>query len=244
MIVPCVRARFGRPEAAILVHLLERQGEDVASWERTVAERGIDPLLDHPAVARGILEEAGVSRLPLSLVAYVLLRHGLLEAGVESRVLADYLASLFIQFGEMRRPYRIAAYDDREYHYLVDILAELSETRGRRAFLLRAHLGNLALWLSGFFPDWIETRVNRRGGPGLDYYEEMGQAGFSLAADDPFARRESLDGLFREAASSFTPMRRALNGFSDRFLTPLPASPVDRVLRQVRDSFQSRWLQA
>jgi len=244
MIVPCVRSRFGRREAALLVHLLERQGEDPAAWERIVAERGIDPLLDHPAVPRAILAESGVSRLPLPVVAYVLLRHGLLEAGVESRPLADYLSSLFIQFGIMKRPYRIAEYDDREYHYLVDILNELSESRGRRAFLLRVHLGNLALWLSGFFPDWIETRVSRKGGPGLEYYEEMGQAGFALAADDPFARRESLDGLFREAAGSFTPMRRALNEFSDRFLTPAPASPVDRMLRQARDSFQSRWLQA
>lgn len=244
MIVPCVRSRFGRREAALLVHLLERQGEDAAEWEGIVAERGIDPLLDHPGVARAILDETGVSRLPLPVVSYVLLRHGLLEAGVESRVLADYLASLFIQFGMMKRPYRIAEYDDREYHYLVDILAELSETRGRRAFLLRAHLGNLALWLSGFFPDWIETRMTRKGGPGLDYYDELGQTGFALAADDPHARRESLDGVFREAAGAFTPMRRALNGFSDRFLTPAPASPVDRLLRQVREEVESRWLQA
>lgn len=244
MIVPEVRSAFGRREAALLLHVLARDGEDASSWEAILAERGIDPLLDHPAVARAVLDGSVASGLPLTLVSYVLLRHTLLEAGVDSRLLADYLASLFIQFGSVRRAYRIAEYDDQEYHYLVDILDELSRTRGRRGFLLRAHLGNFALWLSGFFPDWIEHRVHRKGGPGLDYYEEMGQTGFALAAEDPFARRERLDGLFREAAGQFPPMRRALNKFSDRYLTPTAASPTDRLLRQVRDRFASRWLQA
>jgi len=239
MILPEVRGSFGREEAGLLVHMLAARGEDADTWRATLAERGIDPLLDHPAVAESIVDSDGVSRLPLPLVAYVLLRRCLLDAGVDDRLLADYVASLFVRFGTANRPFRIAAHDDREYHYLVDILRDLAECDGRRRFLLRAHLGNLALWWAGLFPDWIDHRVNRKGGPGLDYYEEMGQTGFALAADDPFARRSSLDAMYRSAASQFGPMRRALNGFSDRYLTPEARSPVDRVLRQARDAFES-----
>ncbi|MDX1389090.1 MAG: hypothetical protein R3344_07865 [Acidobacteriota bacterium] len=243
MIVPDVRASFGRNEAALLVRLVARRGESVDEWTATLAERGIDPLLDHPLLAEALLEGDGVSTIPLEVISYVLLRRSLLDAGVDDRLLADYVTSLFLRFGHPGRSNRIAPYDDREYGYLVDILEELTGAEGRRAFLLRAHLGNLALWLSGLFPDWIDHRVRRRGGPGLDYYEEMGRTGFALAADDPHAR-PALDDMFRAAAGHFVPMRRALNEFSDRFLTPRPESPVDRLLRQATDGFEAHWLQA
>jgi hypothetical protein len=244
MILPDVRTSFGRGEAAQLVQLLAQHGEDAEEWKRTLAERGIDPLLDHPLLADAILEGPGMSPLPLEVVSYILLRRCLLDANVEDRLLADYATSLFIHFGASGRAQRIAQYDDQEYVYLVDIVGELSDAEGPRAFLLRAHLGNLSLWLSGLFPDWIDHRVHRSGGPPLDYYEQMGRTGFSLAAEDPHARRNSLDEMFRSVAGHFVPMRRALNGFSDRFLTPRAKSPVDRILRQVRDGFDTRRLQA
>lgn len=244
MILPDVRASFGRDEAASLVHLLAERGEDSCAWENVLAERGIDPLLDHPRIARAVLDGSTVSTLPLEVVAYVLLRRCLLDANVDDRLLADYVTSLFLHFGHTGRAEKIAAYDDREYRYLVDIVEEMAGAEGRRAFLLRAHLGNLSLWMSGLFPDRIDHRVHRHGGPGIDYFEKMGQTGFSLAAEDPFARRSALDDLYRAAAGAFVPMRRALNGFSDRFLTPRPSSPVDRFLRQARDGFEANRLQA
>lgn len=244
MILPEVRSSFGRDDGALLVHLLAERGESAAEWERTLAEQGIDPLLDHPLISQAMLEEPGISRLPLAMFSYVLLRRCLLEAGVESRLLADYVASLFIHFGRAGQAYRITRHDDREYHYLVDIVDELSDSEGRRGFLLRAHLGNLSLWLAGLFPDWIDHRAHRKGGPGIDYYEAMGQTGYALAAEDPIARRCSLAGMYREAAAAFTPMRRALNEFSDRFLTRRATSPIDRMLRQVRNDFESGWARA
>ncbi|NIQ54284.1 MAG: hypothetical protein GWN71_21220, partial [Gammaproteobacteria bacterium] len=73
------------------------------------------------------------------------------------------------KFGEENRAYRIDDTDQTTYFYLVDILSDMDGATGRRAFLLRAHLGNFALWLSGLFPDRIQARV-RRGAPGLEYY--------------------------------------------------------------------------
>ncbi len=238
MIVPNVRASFGRAEARWLVRLLA--GDDPEArrrWEGEVAERGIDPLLDDPRTLEAILAVPGVAPIPAGLVIYVLLRQTLLDSGVDSRLLADYVASLVLQFGRERRSLRIAEYDDKEYHYLVDIVAELDQATGQRAFLLRAHLGNFALWLSGVFPDHIVSRVHRKGGPGLDYYEEMGQTGYLMAADDPYARQRALDDLFRDAAETFGGVRRALNRFSDRYLLPRPSSPVDRLMRQARNDF-------
>lgn len=244
MILPDVRASFDRDDAERLVGLLAREGEDTGRLGALVAERGIDVLLDHPRTARALVREPGVSRLPLALFAYVALRRSLLDGGIESRMLADYVTSIFLHFARESRAHRIGEYDDREYHYLVDLVEAIADAEGRRGFLLRAHLGNFALWLSGLFPDWIHHRMGRRGGPDLGYYESMGQAGFSLAADDPFAQRERLDVCYRDAARAFSSLRVAMNRFSDRFLTPRPASPVDRVLRQVVDEFEAHWLRA
>ena len=244
MILPDVRASFGRDDAARLVYLLAREGEDRTRLETLVSERGIDALVDHPKAPAALSAEPGLAALPLALFSYVSLRHSLLEGGVESRLMADYVTSIFLHFAREARAHRIAEYDDCEYRYLVDLVAEIAESDGRRGFLLSAHLGNFALWLSGLFPDWISTRERRRAGPDLGYYEAMGQTGFSLAADAPFARRQQLDGCYRDAAKTFTALRVALNRFSDRYLTPRPASPVDRLLRQVVDDFEARWLQA
>jgi hypothetical protein len=245
MILPNVRASFGRDDAQLLVRALGRDDPDrERHWESIVSERGIDPLLDDPATLEAIMEGPNISTFPLRMVLYVLLRQSLLAGGVESRLLSDYLASLVLRFGEGKRFTRIRDYDDGEYYYLVDILEDMREASGPRAFLLRAHMGNFALWLSGLFPDYIASRMHRAGGPDLGYYEEMGQTGFLLASEDPYARGQALAELYRDAAEAFVPMRRALNRFSDRYLVPLAASPVDRLLRQVRDDFEENWLQA
>jgi hypothetical protein len=242
MILPNVRASFGTSDEEWLLRLLSKgdsRRED--SWASVLAEMGLDTLLDDRQTLEAILDHPTLGPMPPGLVLYVMVRHALLGHHIESRVLADYVTALVLEFGQGRRSFRIAEHDDKEYFYLVDILGDLGETTGRRAFLLRAHLGNFALWLSGLFPDYVVHRVHRKGAPGLDYYEEMGQTGYLMAAEDPHARYESLDALYRDAAETFGRVRRALNAFSDRYLLPCPASPVDRLIRQAENDFQGRF---
>jgi hypothetical protein len=104
--------------------------------------------------------------------------------------------------------------------------------------MVRAHLGNYALWVSGLFPDYIETRRWRRGGPDLEYYEELGRRGFQLAADHRLAEQHGLATLFALAAERFANLRLALNQVSDTLLFPHVSSP-ERLMRQVRD--ETRW---
>lgn len=241
MILPNVRGSFGRDEAIWLVRLLA--GDDSrerSHWESVLGERGIDPLLDDPRTLRALIRHGGVSLIPARLALYVFIRHAMVESGIGSRVLADYVTAMVLEFGLQSRAYRVSRYDDREYRYLVDILRDLADARGQREFLLRVHLGEFALWLSGLYPDYITARVHRRGGPGLDYYEEMGTTGYLLAADHPRARNGALSHLYRDAAETFGRVRRALNTFSDRFLLPRATSPVDRFLRQVATDVEHR----
>ncbi len=241
MILPNVRESIGSDDEAWLLRILsERDSRREGYWSCALAETGIDALLDDRRSLEAILDQPPLDPVSPGLVLYVMLRHALLAHAIDSRVLADYVTALVLEFGQGRRSFRIAEHDDKEYYYLVDIVRDLGEATGRRAFLLRAHLGNFALWLSGLFPDHVVHRVRRKGAPGMDYYEEMGQCGYLMAADDPHACHESLAALYRDAAETFRPVRRALNAFSDQYMLPMPASPVDRLIRQAESDFQRR----
>jgi len=89
------------------------------------------------------------------------------------------------------------------------------------------------------FPDYIEARRWRRGGPNLDYYEEMGRRGFALAADHRLAEQHGLTALFATAAERFPVLRQALNNISDALLFPRYNSP-EKLMRQVR--MEGKWM--
>ena len=92
------------------------------------------------------------------------------------------------------------------YDAIVELCEDLDDPDARRSFLVRTHLGNYALWLSGIFPDYIEQRRWRRGGPDLEYYEEMGRRGFQLAADHRLAEEHGLARAVRDGGGT---LRRA-----------------------------------
>lgn len=241
MIVPNTHTAFGRADASYLVWLLARGDENARSNEEArLHEGGIDALLDDPRTLNTLLAHRELSSAPPGLVFYILVRHALLEDGVTDRALADYLASLLVAFGREGRAYRVLEDDAFEFRYLADIAAEGERSGGRRAFLLRAHLGEFALWLSGVFPDYITYRVQRRGAPGLSYYEQLGSHGYRLAADTSEAASHGLAGLYRSCAESFPVLRVALNRISDRHIFPATGDHIERLLRHVTDGFKQQ----
>lgn len=239
MIFPHLRGSFGRTEAAWLLTLLAHDSETREREEARIREEGIDALLDDPRTLNALLSGTEITAAPAPLVFYLMVRHALLEDGINNPAIADYLATLLLEFSRERRAYRASVAESEEYEYLVDIVDSMTETRGREAFLLRAHLGNFSLWLSGLFPDRITARVHRRGAPGLRYYEELGATGFRLAADTSTAESCGLNHLYLTFAHNFPALRVALNRIADRYLFPSTGDPVDRLLRQVSDRFRA-----
>lgn len=233
MILPTIRASFSRRDVLHLVRLLGHGDEDiVAGAEQRLDEEGPDALLDDPRVLNALLTDPEASA-PTNLVFYVLVRHALLEVGLEDRGTADYVASLLVAFGRQGRAYRVSDATTDEYHYLVDMVARLATADRREAFLLRSHLGNFSLWLSGLFPDYLESRSRRKGAPSIRYYERMGTTGYHLAARSPEAASLGLDGILSGVADHFSGVRSALNLVSDRYVCPRGGDPVGRLLREV-----------
>ncbi|MEX2571835.1 MAG: hypothetical protein WD737_11105 [Gemmatimonadota bacterium] len=232
MIRPNVRASFGRREAEILLSLAGPEGEEQLRAE------GLDALLDDARLLRALLQRGGIDLAPAPLIFYLLVRHALVEREIHDRQLADYTAALLLEFGRIGRPRPAGEEPLPDTIYLADILEEIDQARGEREFALRAHLGNVALWMGGIFPDFITHRVQRRGAPPISYYDEVGAASFRMAGAMDLALKYDVGDLFLNFADQFTSVRSALNGLSDALFFPHPPDAVERLLREVADRFQ------
>lgn len=242
MILGNVRASLTRNDAQLALRLISRgSATELENAEETLRGPGIDALLDDPRLLPALLESRLGMNVSLPLFCYVVVRCALRSAGENDRALADYVAAILLHFSARGRAERIADSDDESYDTVSALLDEVNGADARRSFLVRQHLGNYALWLSGLFPDLIEQRRWRRGGPDMEYYEDMGRRGFQLAADHRIAQEHGLDTLFREVAERFPLVRVALNGVSDTLFFPSRSSP-ERLMRQVRD--EVRWKRA
>ena len=239
MIQATVRHHLPRDDAQLVARLIARDtGTPLLEIEQTLADQGIDAVLDDPRLPNALVRAGQGTHASYPLFAYVMVRHALRRLGEDDRRLADYVAAIMLHFGMRDNAHRISAADDQMYDTLAALLADVDDPDGRRSFLVRTHLGNYALWMSGLFPDYIEHRRWRRGGPDLDYYEEMGRRGFQLAADHRLADGHGVATLFATAAERFGLLRAALNDVSDALLFPDRYSP-ERLMRQVTS--EARW---
>ncbi len=177
----------------------------------------LDRVLDRREIP-GYLLSARLPGPSPSLLFYVLVRHALLDVGIEDPAVADYFAAVLREFGVRQRSRRVDDVDDHDHHYLVDILADLAAASGDRQFKVSVHLGNYALWLSGIFPERIAAQQIRRGGPDLSYYESLGGRGFAEASEHRLAERTGLEDILRTAAERAHQIRVALNQVSEQLV--------------------------
>jgi hypothetical protein len=239
MIRADVRGLLSRDDAQLALRLIARGSHsEYEQMEGRLREEGIDALLDDPRLLAALVKTGRGAHASFPLFSYVVVRHALRAAGEADATLADFVASILMHFGTRDTAHRISAVDDQTYDTLAELSGDVDDPDARRSFLVRTHLGNYALWLSGLYPDYIESRRWRRGGPDLEYFEEMGRRGYQMAADHGMSAQLGLTALFALAAERFALLRIALNNVSDALLFPNVHSP-DRLLRQVRN--EAHW---
>lgn len=242
MIMANARRQLSRQDAQLAVRLVaDDSPEELDRLQRRLVDDGIDAILDDDRLPNALLRSRYGAYASLPLFLYAMIRHSLLHAGERDRNISDYLAALLLAFGARGRSARISEADDQIYDTLTGLLADVNDQDPRRAFLVRVHLGNQALWISGMFPDYVEHRKWRRGGPDLGYFEELGRRGFELAAEHRLASECGMADVYAAVAARFGLLRVALNSLSDRILFPTVHTP-ERLMRQVED--ETRWRQA
>src|SRR5215471_6204336 len=159
MILANTRQQLTRNDAQLAMRILASGSDtELSELELRLASDGIDAIVDDPRLPLALLRSASGAHASLPLFAYVMVRHALRRLGESDRPLADYLASIVVHFGIRDRSTKLGESDDRIYAVLTDLYHDVNDPDARRSLLVRAHLGNYALWLSGIFPDHVEQR--------------------------------------------------------------------------------------
>ncbi|HEY5791803.1 MAG TPA: hypothetical protein VIS74_00800 [Chthoniobacterales bacterium] len=221
------RVRLTADDFDFIVRALSTKSSDAVSLPRLLTDESTrDELLDHEVLTAAILESPETLRISPRLLFYVLCRKVLRKTAVRSRESADYIASLLERFQNSARLDSPDGLSERQLRYLSDMLLALSQAGPREAFILRAHIGNYSLFLSGMFADSLE-KCRRKGGPGLSFYEQVGRSSFQAAAGHREAQRFQLDKIYRELADGFHEARLALNDLARRLLhLDTPPAPI------------------
>lgn len=170
----------------------------------------IDRILDSERLAAQLAEPAVGMSLSSRLFFYLAVRRVLREAGLEDRDLAEYLAGMLSEYA--RREHLTHPFGTRAEPLLlsVDLALELTAASAGQQFHLHASAGNHYLFMTSFFAAFIERRRERRGAPGLPYYEGVGRHSYACARDHRLAREYALENIFDALATAFPEARQAL----------------------------------
>jgi hypothetical protein len=224
------RARFTAADFDFIVRTLARsRGDSVSLVDLLSDSETRDSILDHPRLVETILSNAGHLHISSQFYFYVLARYVLQQAGIGDRKLCDYVGSLletFSRANQLQSPDKIdntemigarEGFRTRAHEYISDMLIALTRATPEQTFLLRAHVGNYSLFITGIFHENTQRR-SLRGAPDIEFYEQVGRSNYQLVASHETARRCELTDVFAGLANRFHDVRLALNELSDRLL--------------------------
>src|SRR3984893_18067243 len=183
------RERFTGADFDFIVRSLARSQTDRVSLVDLLSDAETrDSILDHPQLCDAILSNPANLHISSQFYFYVLARYVLREAGIDDRKLCDYVGSLLETFSRANQLDHPDKIDSRAHQYISDMLIALQRVTPQQAFLLRAHIGNYSLFISGIFHENTQRRCER-GGPDLKFYEQIGRTNYQLLAEHTTARR-------------------------------------------------------
>lgn len=230
------RQRFTEEDFDFIATALARdeKGKTVLKTSLLTDAETLDTLLDDVQLLKGIRKQ-GFAKTSAFFYFYILTRRVLLDNNIDDRNLADYVACMLAKFSSTQRAHNISPAHNQNYYYLVDIMQDAVNAPPAEAFMLRSHLGNYALFMTGMFPDRIYTKATYgRKAPGFEYYEQMGKRSFHWAAQHEIAMAYSLVEILATLADRFRTVRIALNQLADNYVVLDTRAPrLDKMLRQI-----------
>jgi len=232
VIQPNCRVQFTADDIEFILRVLRPGVDNAECLTRLLAdEETRDLVLDDEKLLHAVLEQRTCLRISTHFYFYILVRQVFRRAGIEERTVADYVAEVMAQFSRAENTQCLI--QGQPKNYFIDMLAALQTADDLTSFYIRAHIGNYSLFLSGIFPDHVRFRTERRGAPGLSYYEGLGQANYRAASDHRLARKYDLDAVFNILAERFQTTRLALNDLGERLIT---LSDVDSSIKALLNS--------
>jgi hypothetical protein len=219
VIQPNCRVQFTTQDIDFILEVLgPGRGNAACLTQLLTDEDSRDLILDDDALFRALIERRGCLQVSSHFYFYVLVRHVFKNSDLRDRDVADYVAEVLAAFSESARSECMLPGQNNPLDYFFEMVAALQKADDRTGFLLRAHIGNYSLFLSGVFPGRIRFRAESRGFPDLKYYEELGRTHYRLAGEHRLARRYQLERVLTTLSERFETTRRALNDMADRLL--------------------------
>jgi len=176
-----------------------------------------DHILDDPDLYDALRESPCQLKVSLSFYFYILVRKSLCEAGLNSRDLADYIATLLSEWAQSAHLRSSITDGGRAcYEFTSELWSLMANADERSRYDILVYMGNHYLFMTGIFPEHIRYRSQRSGSPRLKFYEAAGKRGFELAAQHRLALHHQMHDLYHLLAVAFTDIRHALNDLSER----------------------------
>ncbi len=217
VIQPNCRVQFTAEDVDFILSVLGSKFGAAECLARLLGdEESRDLILDDEALLHALLEHRGCLRVSSRFYFYILVRQVFRRSDIKDRAVADYVAEVLTEFSRTDRVSCVAPGQSQPLNYLFEMMAALQTADDRTSFLIRAHIGNRSLFLSGVFPERIRMRAETRGFPGLKYYEELGRTNFRAASDHRLAQKYELAPIFNTLAERFQATRLALNDVAER----------------------------
>ena len=178
----------------------------------------LDRLLEDDSLHQRLLDAPRTLSISPRFYFIVLLKRAFRDAGLNQPELVSFLALAL----EERTSESGSSADTLvagNGFYTVDVLEKLSASGDAyRNFKLLVSVGNHLLFLTGLFPDFVKHRENRRGAPGLRYYEDFGRSSYLNASRHPVADEFDLRPICACLAEHFCKTRRVLNDVAEKIL--------------------------
>jgi hypothetical protein len=220
MIQPNCRVQFAAEDIEFILSVLGRKIGTAECLVKLLAdEETRDLILDDESLFHALLEHAGCLRVSTRFYFYILVRHVFRRSDIQDREVADYVAEVLSEFASAERGRCVLPGQANPLDYFFEMLTALRTADDRTSFLIRVHIGNYSLFLSGVFPERIRFRAEARGFPDLKYYEGMGRSQYRVASDHRLAQRYEVAKIFSTLAERFAATRLALNDIADRLFT-------------------------
>lgn len=158
------------------------------------------------------------------LFFYVFVYQALEQKHMADDDVVDYVAGVCVEFRSAEAFWRLASTEDKAI-YGVDLIALLADVDKHQQYYLRRFIGNVSLFMTGFFPDFIFQRSRNRGAPSIQYYEAIGRRQYETAATDSLAYEANAAPVLITLAERFVEIRSAINVYTDAYLNLNKRSP-------------------
>jgi hypothetical protein len=220
MIQPNCRVQFAAEDIEFILSVLgSKLGTAECLVKLLADEESRDVILDDDAVFHALLERGGCLKVSTRFYFYILVRHVFRRSDIQDRAVADYVAEVLAEFSRSERTQCVIPGQANPLNYFFEMLTALRTADDRTSFLIRVHIGNHSLFLSGVFPERIRFRAEARGFPDLKYYEALGRSHYRMASDHQLAKRYAVAKILDTLSERFETTRRALNDIADRLFS-------------------------